>query len=251
MIRAVLFDLGGTLHTSANSPERKLWFAKRLIDRLADYDIPLDITPDALARQLDVNSEIYKHETEESLRELPTEIIWNDYFLREQHIGRDRLRPISEELSFLYDYERVRNLRRPHLTECFDALRKLGIRTGVISNIISLSIVPHFLAEYHLTEYMECVITSAETGIRKPSKDIFRIAEARMHLSPNELAYVGDTLSRDVRGTRNAGWARMIQIRNPSVAHRDLGMEGLGYAPDDRIDDLMEIPQIIRRENAI
>ena len=250
MIRAVLFDLGGTLHTCTNSPERRVWFAKRIIDRLGEYGISLGgITPEALAAQLDVNAEIYKHESEQTLRELPTEVIWNDYYLREQALGRERLAPVSEELSFLYDYERVCNLRRPHLRACMDELKAMGLRLGMISNIISLSILPHFLAEYGLDDVMECAITSAASGIRKPSAEIFRLAERQLGLGPDELAYVGDTISRDVRGTRNAGWRLMIRIANPAAARRDAGMEGLGYAPDYDITDLAEIPAIIRREN--
>lgn len=246
MIKAVLFDLGGTLHVCSNSPERKVWFAQRLIERLADYGMHIKEDAPTLARQLDVNMEIYKHESEETLKELPSEIIWNDYYLKEQNFGRARLKPLAEELSFLNDYERTKNIRRPHLTECMQTLKEMGFRMGMISNIISRSIVPHFLAEYGLTDYMECVITSAATGIRKPSAEIFRVAERAMNLAPDELAYVGDTLSRDVRGVRNAGWKCMIQIDNPGIAHRDKGITGV--KPDYRILDLMEVPDILARE---
>ncbi len=42
----------------------------------------------------------------------------------------------------------------------------------------------------------------------------------------------------------------MIQIENPSVAHQDKKVQGLGYAPDYLIQDLAEIPDIIAKENA-
>ena len=251
MIQAVLFDLGGTLHVPRSSPERKVWFAKRVIDRLDDYGIRLEATPETLAETMAVNAEIYKHETEESLRELPPEVFWNDYLLKEYRIGRDRLRPMAEELSFLYDYERPCNMRRPHLIECMEGLKAQGVRMGVISNIVSRTIVPHLMAEYELEQYMECVITSAGTGVRKPSAEIFRIAERAMGLKPSELAYVGDTISRDVRGVRNAGWRMMIQIENPLIAHRDVGLENAGLAPDYLIHDLAEVPEIIARSRNV
>ena len=249
MIRAVLFDLGGTLHLCSTTEERKEWFARRLISRLGEYGISLEISPRALARQLEENAERYKHEVEGTLRELPPEIVWSDYFLREQHLSRETLAPMAEELSFLYDYERVCNLRRPHLLDCMEALKADGLRLGVISNILARSIVPHFMAEYGLDGYMECVLTSAGTGIRKPDAGIFRLAEKIMGLSPEELAYVGDTLSRDVRGVRNAGWRLAIQIYSPNAAKRDKGLAELGYQADYNISDLMEIPAIIRKEN--
>ena len=61
---------------------------------------------------------------------------------------------------------------------------------------------------------------------------------------------MGDTLSRDVLGCRNANVALSIQISNPSIAHRDTAFTGTGLAPDVLIHDLAEIPGIIRAFNA-
>ena len=184
MIKAVLFDLGGTLHTADSPAGRDVWFARRLLDRLADYGIALDAEPEALARLLHENSEIYKHSSEQTLRELPAAQIWSQYFLRDFGLTEVQLAPMAEELSFLYDYERVRVMRRPHLAQTLARLQDMGLRMGVISNIISTSVVSHFLREYGVEQYMECVILSSETGIRKPSPEIFRVAEQQLGLKP-------------------------------------------------------------------
>jgi len=249
MIKAVLFDMGGVVHICSRSEERNLWFAKRVLNRLSEYGIHLDTTPEELNERMQVNAEIYKAEVQVSLQEKPTDVFWNDYLLREYNIGRERLAYLSEELSFLYDYERVCNMRRPNLIETMEKLKSMGLRIGVISNIVSTTIVSHFLKEYGLEKYMDCVLDSANTSIRKPDAGIFRLAEAALDLKPDELAYVGDTLSRDVRGVRNAGWKIAIQIPCESTARRDAGMEGLGFAPDYLIEDLLEIPPIIAEFN--
>ena len=249
MIRGVLFDLGGTLHVNDSPPGRDIWFSRRVIERLGDYGIHLEISPEALAAQLAVNAEEYKRHSEQDLKELGGAEIWSRWFLREQGLSPSQLAPMAEELSFLYDYERVRVMRRPHLAQTMERLQSMGLRMGVISNIISRSVVPHFLAEYGIDGYMDCVITSCGTGIRKPDPGIFRVAEEKMGMAPEELAYVGDTISRDVRGTRAAGWKCMIQIRNPAIAHRDKGLENSPWKPDYLIDDLAEIPGILAREN--
>ena len=189
MIKAVLFDLGGTLHKSSSPPGRDLWFAQRLIERFSDYGIKLEGGAELLAGRLAINSEVYKHESEVTLRELPSAQIWSDYYLREYGLERERIEPFAEELSFLYDYERPCVMRREHLKETMMELKAMGLHLGVISNIISRSVVRHFLAEYGIEALMDCVITSAETGIRKPSPEIFRIAEKAMGLKPEELCY--------------------------------------------------------------
>ena len=249
MIRAVLFDLGGTLHVCTQTPERKLRFALGVIERLGEYGIPLDISPEELLKQLERNAEIYKHTVEETLREMPPEVAWNDYFLREQNLGREVLSPVAEELSFRYDYDRVCNMRRPDLMPALEKLQKMGLKLGVISNILSKALVPHMMVEYGLDEMMACVLSSAGTGIRKPDPAIFHMAENIMHLPPEEMVYVGDTLSRDVRGVRAAGWRAVIQIESPNAARRDRGLAEAGVSPDFRIKALSEIPEIIIRLN--
>lgn len=248
MIRAVLFDMGGTLHTSSSPAGRDVWFARRLLERLDDYGIKLNEEPEALAAALHTNAEEYKHWSEQSLKELPAAEIWSQFYLRGYDVSRAAMEPMAEELSFLYDYERVRVMRRPHLRETMDALQAMGLRLGVISNIISTSVVPHFLREYGLDSYMDCQVLSSVVGLRKPSPEIFRVAEKELGLGPEELAYVGDTLSRDVMGVRNAGWRLMIQIHSAASARRDVGLEGV-VKPDYVIQDLMEIPAIIAKEN--
>lgn len=246
MIKAVLFDLGGTLHTAEKPKGRDVWFAERLIGRLSDYGIQIDDTPQGLAEYLNASAEAYKHASELSRRELPADEIWADYYLKKYNISKEAIGICAEELSFLYDYERVKIMRRPHLQEMFHELKEMGLRTGMISNIISRSVVPHFLAEYGILDQMDCIVTSSETGIRKPDPGIFRVAEERLGLRPDELAYVGDTISRDIMGTRNAGWKLMIQISNPSIAFRDAGLEDSGFKADKVVTDLMEIPPILR-----
>ena len=71
-----------------------------------------------------------------------------------------------------------------------------------------------------------------------------------MNLKPEEMAYVGDTLSRDVRGVRNAGWKLIIRIDSPNAARRDKGLAEMGWRADYEIQDLGEIPAIIQKENA-
>lgn len=246
MIRAVLFDIGGTLHTVRNSPALAAKFARRLMDRLAVYGIEIDEPEETFAQKLHQNAEAYKSLSERSLCELPAPRIWNEYYLAPYQIGEETLAPIAEELSFLYDYERVCNRRRPGIVETMEALRAQNLRMGIISNIISASFVPHILKEYGIEKYMDCVVLSSEALCRKPCAAIFNIALRELHLEPDEVAYVGDTLSRDVLGARNAKLATVIQIRNPAIAHRDAKYVNRGIEPDYLIDELTEVPEIIR-----
>lgn len=252
MITTVLFDLGGTLHDVRGTEESRLRFAAHLIRRLGQYGIVLDTTPEELNRQLRANAEAYKQRGERELTELAQDVIWSDWYLKEYGIGRERLAPIAEELSFLYDYERVENMRKPLLKETIEALHGMGIRMGVVSNIISTSLVPHVLNEYGIAQYMETVVMSSSAGIRKPDPRIFEIAMKNMGVTAAETGYVGDTISRDVLGARNARMGLVVRIENPSIAHRDAKFRGADAPQADFvIREFCELPDVIRRANGI
>lgn len=66
-----------------------------------------------------------------------------------------------------------------------------------------------------------------------------------MGICKSEACYVGDTISRDVRGVRNAGWPMMIQIENPRIYYKDEKYRGMGYKPDVLIHELPELTAVL------
>ena len=248
--RAVLFDVGGTLHEVHHTPELEAGFCQQLLDLLSAHGIALPITAASLAPRLHENAETYKHWSEQTRLELPNPKIWSEYYLKDFQLSEELLAPLAEELSWMYDAVRVENVPRPHMRETMHALHGDGLTLGIISNIISRTFVPRLLEDYEISGLMDCVIMSSTAGIRKPDAAIFEKAADACGVPCSEMAYVGDTLSRDVLGCRNAGVALSIQISNPSIAHRDTAFTGTGLAPDVLIHDLAEIPGIIRAFNA-
>jgi len=67
-----------------------------------------------------------------------------------------------------------------------------------------------------------------------------------------ETGYVGDTISRDVLGARNARMGLVVRIENPSIAHRDAKFQGADAPQADFvIREFCELPDVIRRANGI
>ena len=168
-----------------------------MIDRLADYGIRLETSPEELAARLPVNSEEYKHLSEQTMRELPSVEIWNDFFLKEYAIGRERLEPIAEELSFLYDYERPLVMRRPHLKETMVTLHGMGLRLGMISNIISRSVVQHFLEEYDIAQYATDEIDGLYgSTVNRPKTRHLHLSQVHTHTGHRKLFRLPHSWSR-------------------------------------------------------
>lgn len=235
-IQAVFFDIGGTIHVQEATSEQDVRYANLVHRLLKEHGIEAG-TPRDLLSKIDCGAQKYKKYVEEQLVELPGEQIWTQFMLP----GIPGLEPISEELSFLFDRYRKQITPRKGLHEMLDALRTQGYQLGVISNIMSRTFVPRILEEYGIAEHFQTLTLSSECGIRKPRREIFDLALTASGIPRQAACYVGDTISRDVRGARWAEWPLMIQIDNPHTYHKDQAFRDAGFEPDVRIHSLMEI----------
>ena len=249
MIRAVLFDVGGVLHTNEDDEAREQDFAETALKILKDAGIDPGLGPREFTALVDRRAGEYKKYSEEHQKELGGALIWSEFFLKDLSLSPEKLAPCAEKLCYVFVALRKRIIPRPHLLETVEALHDQGMKLGVVSNIISTTFVPERLEHYGIAPYMECVVTSCETGIRKPAARIFRIAADRLKTPVGECAYVGDRISRDVIGSRNAGIGFVILIRHPPSEQKDAALVCPENEPNCRIDDLAEIPAIIAKLN--
>lgn len=91
----------------------------------------------------------------------------------------------------------------PDVVPCLEALRRAGIRLGVISNWdISLH---RTLRSLGLTTYFDVVIASLEEGVEKPEAQLFQIALERLGARPEETLHVGDNPIDDLLGAQRVG----------------------------------------------
>lgn len=247
-MKAIWFDIGGTIHTQKASPENDIRYTEMLMKLLSDNGIDHGMSSEELLDQINRGAKAYKKYVEGKLIELPGEVIWTDFFLSNLEKDREKIKKISEELSYLFDRHRKVITRREGLRETLEVLKKMGYRIGVISNIMSRTFVPRILEEYGIREYFDELVLSSECGIRKPDPAIFDIALEKMGLKKEDCCYVGDTVSRDIIGTRKAGWKMMIQIDNPLTYKKDEHLLNEGWAPDYRIFQLEEILPILKNK---
>ncbi|MGL6197978.1 MAG: HAD family hydrolase [Lachnospiraceae bacterium] len=239
MITAVFFDIGGTIHTQDASPECDKAYAELLWNFLGEHGIQTEKSPDLLLPHINKGAKVYKQFAEKQMVELPCDDIWQHYMLKDFAIPAAKLQNLGEQLCYMYDRYRKKIVQRQGLHTTLETLKRLGYRLGVISNIMSITFVPRILKEYHVEHYFETVTLSSVCGIRKPRTEIFDLAISEMGVTRQEAAYVGDTLSRDVRGVRGAGWPLMIQIDNARVYHKDAAYKD--FTPDIRISELPEV----------
>ena len=127
------------------------------------------------------------------------------------------------------------------MEEMLQALQSRGYHLGVISNNASLYNVFNVLEDYGIRKYMEDVTVSSVTGYRKPHQELFRISMHQMQVVPAECVYVGDTVSRDIIGSKRAGFAKAVQIGSYLSAEKDADVAADAEKPDLVISDIRDI----------
>ena len=126
--------------------------------------------------------------------------------------------------------------------DCEETLRTLcdkGYQLGIIANQNPGS--KDRLDAWGLGRYFSVIASSAELGISKPDKEIFRLALAMADCRPENAVMVGDRLDNDIRPAKELGM-KTVQIRKGLAIYMKPSCEA--EVPDYTVDSLSEIISI-------
>lgn len=91
----------------------------------------------------------------------------------------------------------------PEVPETLRRLKAAGLILAVVSN--REEPIGDVLGKLDLGSYFDFALTSGEVGSWKPDAEIFRRAVQLAGIAPRQAIYVGDNLYTDIVGARNAG----------------------------------------------
>lgn len=242
-IRAVLFDMGGTLEDVYYDDSIRLAAMPGLMEIMSKHGIDPGLPLPDLYAMVNSGMKKYGRWREESERELLPERVWPEFVFPDLNPPKERLAAIAEDLAFYYDTRFYKRSMRPEVPALLEALRAKGLRLAVISNIYSRGQVTYNLARYGIERYFEAVVLSSCFGWRKPHPSIFLEGARLLNLPPATCAYVGDTISRDVSGARRAGYGLAIQIKSFLTTKADTAQDT--EPPDAIVQSLMQVVDLI------
>ncbi len=237
MIRAVLFDLGGTLlefnHLSWLEWERAGLEGAHAALSARGYTLPL---------------ETFIARFEDSLPERWEQAARGGPNLRLADVIRETalacgVTPADDEIeAAIAAYIAPLDANVVAYDDALDTLadlRRQGSKIGLISNTM-------WPGAYHLREmertgilpYFDHTAFSADVGLWKPQPAIYRLSLEALGVSAEEAIYVGDMPAYDIVGAQHAG-VRAVYKRNTGSPPLD------GIVPDAEIDRLEELPGLI------
>lgn len=120
-------------------------------------------------------------------------------------------------------------------------LRGAGLKTGVVTHgltskqaekLVRLGLVPHLDPE--------AIFISEQIGISKPNPKLWQVALRDLGLEPDEVAFVGDSLTHDVAPAKELG---MLAVWASRAARQSL--EQTGVEPDVEVADFEELRELL------
>jgi putative hydrolase of the HAD superfamily len=250
-IDAVLFDMGGTIEDVYYDRELRLKASYEVINYLAGEGIALDAAAETVLAAIERGCADYRAWSERTMIEAPATRVWSEWYLREFGIDKRDIDRVAEDLAMIWETKFYARSLRPEALGTLEALAARGYRLGVISNTSSATQVFSSLERYGIRGFFDCVCLSCVSGIRKPDPRIFLEALSLVGTAPERAAYVGDTVSRDISGSKAAGYALAFQIHSFMTGGRDAGLSPDCPKPDYVIGDLQEVPAILEGLGAV
>jgi putative hydrolase of the HAD superfamily len=241
MLKAVLFDLGGTL-IHYERPE--VDFAAVGQEGLRGFYRALQEVGIALP-PWDVFAKAFHSRFAEAVR-VSRETLQSgstDQVLREGLAGLGLTLPdgVWTACRAAY-YAPVRAIIQPieGAGETLQALAALGLSLGLVSNTFwPGDLHDADLAACGLLDLLPVRVYSSAAGYVKPHPEIYRLALAQVGARPEEAVFVGDRLREDVAGPQAIG-LRAVLVEVPFREERDARI-----VPEARLSSLRDLPALI------
>jgi putative hydrolase of the HAD superfamily len=253
-ITTIFFDMNGTLRKREPHEATQRAALQRILDLLGKQTVP-----DGYWEELTERQKAYSQWAQENLLQSSEEEIWTRWILPDE--PRERIAPIASELMLAWGMRKGHTIPQPGAQKTITELKHRGYRLGVISNSMSTLDIPQSLQAFEWKGYFEAVVISSEFKHRKPAPEPFLEAARVLNVLPAHCAYVGNRISKDLVGCKQAGFALGIlldpsgesrvsekdQITQPDLAIRSLSQllevfPGHSQMPNTRLIDQVETP---------
>jgi len=234
--------MGGTIDTYGFSPELRLVRTPGIQERLLRGGIDLGLDNEALYQAVSTGLERYKEWSLANEEELSPAKVWCDYILPEYSVDQTVLAAAAEELMCYIETSYFERNLRPEVPGVLEAIKKMGYKIGLISNVNSRGQVPTNLREYQIIDYFNPIVLSSEFGRRKPDPAIFHYAASQACVPTSRCLFVGDQISRDILGAHRAGFQLGVQINHQTLTEPQTSLA----VPDYIIADMTELLDILK-----
>jgi 2-haloalkanoic acid dehalogenase type II len=237
-IRAIFFDLGGTLFSNHQIPKVCTPVLQEAAERLG-----LDGGLASIAREfVDATRSANVHYVEQPYY-LHRDLFLDMGKLLLQTLGREHS---DEFCEWLYRAQREvmvsQMTLRDDCLETLSTLRSRGLQLSIVSNIDDDYLEP-MVNNLGLASYFDHWISSEAARSCKPDAGIFELALRTVDCGSEQALFVGDSRVHDIQGAKRVGIRSVLISEEGGVSHLD--DEDHDAEPDHVIGKLSEVLQIV------
>jgi putative hydrolase of the HAD superfamily len=231
VVRAVIFDWGGTLTTYVHVEPAAVWISA------AQCLVPGE--PDVMCRLLEsVEQDLWASVRTEARSSSVVSLI---------RMAADRIGlaltegQVAEAARCYLNAWTPHVVHRPDAAAALRALRERDIRVGLLSNTLwPASFHDELLARDGLADLIDVRHYTSESSWMKPHPEAFAAVLRRLGIDePASAAFVGDCMYDDIFGAKRAG-LRTVYLTNDQLPAYDV-------EPDATIDTLADLVDVIDR----
>jgi putative hydrolase of the HAD superfamily len=210
-VKAVLFDLGGTLVNIDNSKDPLVM--KRMLEHCG------------VNRSLkDVSKEWVKSWERLNFREMAK--LLDEFWVQQNlRVLRNlRVESNAEKLarfiaSHWWDYAKVSLY--PDAQEMLPRLKQKGLKIGLVTNGLQ-SDTNQILPKVGLQGFFNVVVVADTLRKMKPDAEVFRYALEKMKATPPEAIFVGDEMETDYKGAQTCGLSAFLIDRDRKFQNKSV-----------------------------
>lgn len=223
-LKAVLFDLGGTLIETPDISEilQKILEVKGILRSIEEISKAIEAADKRMGGYKDLPS----------LRE-EFWIKWNTEILKTLGIQKDQKILSTWIFESWWDYAQARLY--PEVRKVLQRLREMGLKLGVVTNGLK-SDADKLLPQVGLANAFDIVVVIDSVGKMKPDKDIFLHALKKLDIKPHEALFIGDRIEEDYNGAKNAGIKALLIDRENKTEENIDKIQSL--------EEILEIPDM-------
>lgn len=222
MFKAVLFDLDNTL---MDFTTMKKMSCEAAISAMIDAGLKME-KEKAYKKLFDLY-QIYGIENKEIFQKFLEECVGKvDYKILANGITAYRL----VQTGFVEPF--------PHVRSTLIKLKEKQVKLGVVSDAPKIKAWLR-LSEMRLTDFFDVVVTLDDTGKYKPHHMPFKAALELLKLTPQEVLFVGDNPTRDIKGAKEVGM-------KTALAKYGQVFKSNGVRSDYILNDVADILDIVK-----
>lgn len=120
--------------------------------------------------------------------------------------------------------------------DVIEAFHQKGFKLGFVTNGKTPFQERNFKA-LGFDDYFDCVVVSEAVGLRKPDKEIFKLASAEIAVPENACIFIGDNPIADMQGAKNAGMSTIYVPVDPAIVSCEFA--------DHTFNDLSEFAEFV------